>query len=472
MKGGDGRRFVSFSSTPLTQPGTRRHRLLGDAARGFLVQHYDIPGALQLPGRGVEVLRGSDGLAGGLNQGGGEARAIGVGGGLEGRLHRAVLRRLEPLALLFPLHQQTQGGALNPAGAQLPPDLLPQHRGERVAEQAVEDTAGFLGTDELLIHLARFGERGLDGAAGDFVECDALHRNARLQDLDQVPADGLALAVFIGGQDEFVRLPGLPAKSGDVFLRFPGDHIDGLKVSFGIDAQTSPRLRAQGRRDFARRPGQVTNVPEACLNFVALAQKALDGGGLRGRFDDDELHGWSSGVLVVAQVAGLWLRATRAIRLASVVTETPSLSSVNRARTVVRLPPGEQAAGLPDGLVHIQKRSRDALCARSLRRRFGRDLEPDGQGLPGQVLHLARLGCPATAGGEDDALAAKQALGHARLHGPEPRFPDPGEDVRDLLPALAPDLLVEVDELPLQQASHLSSHRGLAAGHEADQEDA
>ena len=222
-------------------PGTPRHRLPGDARGGGLVQHHDVAAAPWLPGPGVEVLAGGDGLAAGLDEVGGEAGSLRIVPGPKGGSHTPVRRGLEPLPLLLPLDQQAEGRALDAAGAQLPPHPLPQHRGERVPEQAVEHAAGFLGANQLLVHPARVGEGGLDGRARDFVEGDALHGNTGLQDLNQVPTDGLALPVLVGREDEFLRPSRLLAQGGDVLLRFRRDDVDGLEVPVDVDAQAAPR---------------------------------------------------------------------------------------------------------------------------------------------------------------------------------------------------------------------------------------
>ncbi len=79
--------------------------------------------------------------------------------------------------------------------------LLPEQRADLVADEPVEDAPGLLGVDELDVDLPGMLEGGLDGLLGDLVENDAVVPPfIRSGDLRQVPGDGLALAVGVGGQ--------------------------------------------------------------------------------------------------------------------------------------------------------------------------------------------------------------------------------------------------------------------------------
>ena len=74
-----------------------------------------------------------------------------------------------------------------------------------VPVQPVEDAPGLLGVDQVdWSMLARVGHRGLDRRLGDLVEDHPLDRHLGLERLDQVPGDGLALAVLIRGEQELV----------------------------------------------------------------------------------------------------------------------------------------------------------------------------------------------------------------------------------------------------------------------------
>ena len=75
-----------------------------------------------------------------------------------------------------------------------------------VAVQAVEDAAGFLGADQAVVDVAGRLDRLLDRVLGDLVEHQAVDRHLRLEQLEQVPADGLSLAVFVRREVQRVGL--------------------------------------------------------------------------------------------------------------------------------------------------------------------------------------------------------------------------------------------------------------------------
>jgi hypothetical protein len=84
--------------------------------------------------------------------------------------------------------------------AESPAYLLPEHRRDLVAVEPVEDAPGLLRVDEPLVDLARLLEGALDRIAGDLVEDHPADRHLRLQLLEQVPGDRLALAVLVRGE--------------------------------------------------------------------------------------------------------------------------------------------------------------------------------------------------------------------------------------------------------------------------------
>ena len=55
------------------------------------------------------------------------------------------------MPLFFPLDDQANGDALHAAGAETGLHLLPQHRRQRVAVQAVEDAAALLRAHQVLV---------------------------------------------------------------------------------------------------------------------------------------------------------------------------------------------------------------------------------------------------------------------------------------------------------------------------------
>ena len=59
--------------------------------------------------------------------------------------------------------------------------------------------------DEPAIEVSGIVDSCPDGRGGDLVEDHAVHRNLRVEHLEQVPGDGFALAVLIGGEIQLVR---------------------------------------------------------------------------------------------------------------------------------------------------------------------------------------------------------------------------------------------------------------------------
>jgi len=125
------------------------------------------------------------------------------------------------------------------------------------------------------------------------VEDHALVRDLGLQLLDQMPRDGLALAVFIRCQDEFVDARHLRLQVADGRLLVGLHHVEGLEVLLDVDAGTRPFLALVLRRNLRRAGRQVADVAARTLHHVVGAEHAGERARLRGRLDDDEFLGGS-----------------------------------------------------------------------------------------------------------------------------------------------------------------------------------
>jgi len=210
----------------------------------------------------------------------GRMRAVG--------LDRPVLARLERLDLLLALDDHAQRRALHAAGGQAALHLAPQHRGEVEADQVIQRAPRLLGVDQVVGDGARLRHRFLDRARGDLGEDHALHRlvlqqPAFLQDLGDVPADRLALAVRVGRQEDVVgALGGLG---------------DGLDVLFVLLDQVVAHGETVVRIDRAFLRDQVAHVPIRGQDGEVLAEVFVDRLGLGGRFDDEQVLGHVSGFL-------------------------------------------------------------------------------------------------------------------------------------------------------------------------------
>ncbi len=115
------------------------------------------------------------------------------------------------------------------------------------------------------------------------------HGDLRLEHLEQMPGDGLSLAVFIRREQELVGALQELLERRDVRLAVRRHQIDGREVvgdidGVGVDVLVAlAQLLLQLARD-----GQVTDVTDGGFHDKALPQILLDGGGFGRGLDDDE----------------------------------------------------------------------------------------------------------------------------------------------------------------------------------------
>jgi hypothetical protein len=246
--------------------------------------------SLELPVLAEVAARG-DALAvhGGQTRGH-PARVAGRRGlqGLEGAGQVPVIGGGERHPLALPLHHHPGGDGLHAAGGQPGADLLPQHRGDLVAVEAVQDAPGLLGVDELQIDLAGVAHRVLDRLAGDLVEHHALGRDLRLEHLVQVPRDGLALAVLVGGEQEFVGFLEQVLELGDLLALVGVDQVERLEVAVHVHAEPAHRGALVLLGHFVGARGQVPDMADRGLDGVTRSEVALDRLRLGRRLDDDQ----------------------------------------------------------------------------------------------------------------------------------------------------------------------------------------
>ena len=209
--------------------------------------------------------------------------------GRELGLEVGVGSRAERDPVAFPVHDQPGGHRLHPPGGQLGHDLLPQHGRDLVPVQPVEHAARLVRVYQALVYLTRVGDGAGDRLRGDLVEDHPAGGHLGLELLEQVPGDGLALAVLIRREQELVGVLEQALELGDLLTLVAVHDIKGLEVVVYVDAEPGPRLTTVLFRDLGRAVGHVADVADAGLDHVALAEVTGDGPGLGRGFDDDQL---------------------------------------------------------------------------------------------------------------------------------------------------------------------------------------
>ncbi len=206
---------------------------------------------------------------------GGEHRRL---GGLEVGGEVPVLLRHEGVDLLLPVADHLQRHRLDPAGRETLLDLLPQERRQPEAHQPVEDAPGLLGVHLALVDPPGLLERPEHRPLGDLVEGHPVDLLRVLpEDLGDVPGDGLAFAVRVGGEEDPVGLlRRLPQAADDLLLL-----IEHLVV--GLEVGSDPHVLLD----------EVADVAHGGLHPVSAPQELLQGPGLGGALDDDQVlaHG-------------------------------------------------------------------------------------------------------------------------------------------------------------------------------------
>ena len=194
----------------------------------------------------------------------------------------------ERAPLFLALDDQANGDALHAAGAQPGLHLLPEHRRQRVAVEAIENAAALLRAHQVLVDVAGIVERLLDRVLGDLVEDDAADRNFRLEHLRQVPADRLAFAIGVGREQQLGRVLERGLQVRDLLPLVARDDVVGREVLLDVDAEPAPVLLLDLLRHFGGRLGQIADVAVARLDPVLVAEEAAERLRLRGRLDDDK----------------------------------------------------------------------------------------------------------------------------------------------------------------------------------------
>ena len=256
MNGGAGRRRRWLRSTALTG-------CLGRVLKAEDLGLFPIEGVHHLPARVLQKSCSED-------------RRWLARGSLDG----PVLLAAERLDCFLAFHQQAQRRTLDPAGRQFRADLAPQQWRQLEADQMVHCPSRTVGIDEIHRHLTGL----LNGLPhlpfGDFVEHDpidlAILEQAPLtENFLEVPGDSLSLPVRVRRQVERVTLFESTHDGRDVLL---------FLLSHGVLHQV-PLLGI----DSAILLEEVPHMAIGGQHLEVLAQVLLDGLGLGGRLDDDDV---------------------------------------------------------------------------------------------------------------------------------------------------------------------------------------
>ena len=165
------------------------------------------------------------------------------GPGRERALEVPVRGAHERHALTLTLDDEADGDALDPPDRGALAHLLARRAGQRaVAVDPVEEPAGLLGVDQATVDVAGVLDGLADGLRGDLVEHHALHRQRRrrVEHLEQVPRDGLALAILISGEIELGGVLHELLEIPDAVTLVGAHHVEGLEVVVDLDAEDLP----------------------------------------------------------------------------------------------------------------------------------------------------------------------------------------------------------------------------------------
>ena len=191
-------------------------------------------------------------------------------------IDRPVFNWIERLDLTFALHDQAESDSLHTAGGESATYLIPEQRGDLVAHDAIEHTAGLLRVHQVAVDGTGIQERSLDGLGRDLIKGDAMDGalgRVVAQLIFKMCRDGLAFAVRIGRQVHSLCTLGqlLEAVHHLYFIRHH-DQVGRKTAVFEFD--TNLVL------------GQILHVAQRGFDDVVLTEIFVDRLGLRGRFDD------------------------------------------------------------------------------------------------------------------------------------------------------------------------------------------
>ena len=199
-------------------------------------------------------------------------------------IDRPVLLGLEGPDLLLPVHHHPGGHALDTSGGKAPADLFPQQRGQLVAHDPVQDPSCLLGIHQVIVDLPGMLDGILHHLLGDLVEGHPVGLFLRqVQQLLQVPGDGLSLPVRVRCQIDGIRVLGGGFQLLDQRLFAPDGQIFRREVMLQIHAHAALR--------------QIPQMAHAGLHHIVGAQILADGFCFGRRLNDHQIVGFAHEIL-------------------------------------------------------------------------------------------------------------------------------------------------------------------------------
>ena len=126
----------------------------------------------------------------------------------------------------FTVDDEAGRDALDASGRRAGADAAERDVRDLVADEAVEHAATLLRLDQLHVEIAPVVDRLGDRLARDLVEHHPLDRHVRLEHLEEVPRDRLALAVLVGREVELARVLQRGLELGHDVLLVGGHDVD------------------------------------------------------------------------------------------------------------------------------------------------------------------------------------------------------------------------------------------------------
>ena len=204
--------------------------------------------------------------------------------------HPSVRRGRRPGFLVLVLPKAPRPIALT--GRESTGDPLPKQWGGLVAHDAIEYASGLLGVDPIHVDGAGLFKGFAYFTFGDGVEDHPLGRvHVVAERFGQVPRNGFALAVKVGGKPNGIGGLGFFPKLGDGLFAVAHHLVARLEVVFEVDA------RYGFFHALARFGRQVADMPHAGLDVkgaqigLQRTQVLLDGFGFRRAFHNHKIGG-------------------------------------------------------------------------------------------------------------------------------------------------------------------------------------